>query len=717
MKTRIQTFSAGLIAIVTSYALIFGGAVTADDPQPITYTEHILPIFRAECLSCHNEDDPQGELDLSRYQRLMEGGVSGAVVDPGDPSSSRLYRLITHADQPSMPPETPMIAKEWIDLIRVWIEAGSAESGETAIAKQRPADVDLRLLAPQIHSTGQGPLPPRLSQQTVKYTEIPSAVHALATSPAAPLLAMTGNRQVLLFRTDTLTPLGRLVFPEGIIKVLTFSRDGSLLLAAGGLGGQSGAVVVWQVATGERVFSLDDELDSVFAADISSDHRRLALGGSSGVVKLYDFPAGELIKKIEEHTDWILSVRFSDDGVLLASADRHGGILLSEAWTGDEYLPLRGHKSSVTALAWGEDSNQLAAGDGEGFIRIWEVDKGGVAKKLKAHAGGVMGLDAAGSGRWLSAGRDGLTRLWDATGKPIRTFPALSDLATATSWCATTGRVITGGYGGETVVWQPNDGKRLGRLNNNPPMIRVVMEKRQRDVDDLLEAVSEAERHRETLRIDVAAAQRRATATDSAYRAAENTKAKNRTVLLAERRVARDLEIRIAEIDQILAVTRNGSRGDNNDKRANTTAAELRKQRSVDLVRRKLTRSRIAALEGRIAAMDRQINELGADRTATANQLQKIRKKLEVAEKSFSAYQEQQRVAVREIARLIDEASFAAAIESLGRLETALIARRETQAQAVTESASAQQDEVIPSETMEAEIQAVRKKIRQVRGL
>ena len=368
----------GVCSLAIIYALAFGAAGIATRLQAeeggVTYREHIVPIFRAECFSCHNEDDPQGELDLTRYESLMAGGASGTVIDPGDARNSRLFALVTHVDQPSMPPESPMIARESLELIRKWIDAGAANSAAPQTLKKQPKPVDLGAFVPRDSPQGEGPMPPRLSQATLLHTERPPAALTLAVSPTAPLLAVPGNRQIFLFHTETLKSRGRLPFPEGEIKTLQFSPDGTLLLAGGGESGRSGKVVLWRVDSGERLLELGEELDTVLAADISSDHRRLALGGPGAIVRLYEIPTGKLISRIEGHNDWIHAIRFSPDGVLLASGDRQGGLRITEAWSGAEYLPLDGHPGAITGLAWGSDSNQLVSADTDGFfanLGVW----------------------------------------------------------------------------------------------------------------------------------------------------------------------------------------------------------------------------------------------------------------------------------------------------------------------------------------------------------
>src|SRR5277367_4857571 len=94
-------------------ALIVGAIVPlsrADDKKPakITYDEHVQPIFREHCFACHNSDKARGGLVLNTYTGAMAGGASGAVLKPGDPDGSRLLNLVSHKEEPHMPPKSQM---------------------------------------------------------------------------------------------------------------------------------------------------------------------------------------------------------------------------------------------------------------------------------------------------------------------------------------------------------------------------------------------------------------------------------------------------------------------------------------------------------------------------------------------------------------------------------------------------------------------------------
>src|SRR5207237_7303929 len=129
-----------------------------------------------------------------------------------------------------------------------------------------------------------------------------------------------------------------LAFPEGVPYVLRFSRNGEVLLAAGGRAVQSGRVVLFDVRSGKRLVAIGEEKDIVLAADVSADGKLVALGGPGKVVRVYSVVDGKLAYEVKKHTDWITALEFSPDGARLATGDRSGGIYTwegaAEVWRG-----------------------------------------------------------------------------------------------------------------------------------------------------------------------------------------------------------------------------------------------------------------------------------------------------------------------------------------------------------------------------------------------
>jgi hypothetical protein len=477
-------------------AVIFGaafvpGSIAAAD-EALTFDDNVLPVLRQRCGSCHNPDKKAGGLDITTYTGLMAGGGSGGSIEPGDASASYLYRLVTQEDEPKMPPDSPPIPEEEQAILKRWIDGGILENKGSKAAAPKKKKFNLAMDTAPTERPATVPLPAHLPLEPAVHTRSLNACTSIATSPWAPLAAVCSQKQVLLYRTDTRELAGVLPFPEGRPQVLQFSRNGSLVLAGGGRGGASGKVVVWSVDSGRRVMEIGDELDTVLAADISSDHRFVALGGPQKVVRIYSTETGERLHEMKKHTDWVTAAGFSPDGVLLATGDRNGGVMVWESGTGRDYLTLAGHTAAITAVSWRGDSNLLATGSEDGTIRLWEMENGGQVKSWNAHGGGVASLEFTRDGRIVSIGRDKQPKLWAQDGNQQKAFDACADLGLAVSFCDETDSVIVGDWTGEIRVWKATDGVRLAGITSNPEPIAARIAAAEKAVSERAPAVEPA---------------------------------------------------------------------------------------------------------------------------------------------------------------------------------------------------------------------------------
>ena len=420
-----------LVASVTALLAALPHSVLAQDKATtkVTFDDHVRPILREHCFVCHNQNQAKGGLALDTYARTMEGGASGEVVFDGDLDSSRLWALVAHLEEPTMPPGQDKLADAKLDVIKSWIEGGLLENaGSKAKAKKTTS-----LTPAGTGSTGkpEGPaaMPEGLWRQPTVYTARAAAVSAIAASPWAPLVAVAGQRQIALYHSDSGELLGILPFPEGIAYSLRFSRNGELLLAGGGRGGSSGCAVLYDVRTGQRLLKVGEEYDAVLAADINNDHSLIALGGPGRIVRIFSTETGEQLHEIRKHTDWVYAIRFSPDGVLLATGDRSNGLFVWEADTAREYLNLTGHTAAVTDVSWRGDSNVLASCSTDGTVRLWEMNDGKSIKRWNAHGGGVESVAYTHDGHIVTAGQDRTAKLWDGDGTGLKTFPAFPEAA------------------------------------------------------------------------------------------------------------------------------------------------------------------------------------------------------------------------------------------------------------------------------------------------
>jgi hypothetical protein len=444
-------------------------ALPALAQEKLTYQDHLLPLIENHCAKCHNPDKKKGDLDLTSYGGLMRGGGSGPIVVAGNPDGSKIFRAVTHAEEPTMPPNKPRIPDKELDIVKKWIASGLLETrGSKAAVPAKPA-VDLTLDRAAIGKPdGPPPMPRELPQEPVVHTARGAVFTGLAGSPWAPLLALGGQKQVLLCHTETLELLGILPFTEGQPADVKFSRSGKLLLAGGGRGAKSGRVIVWDVVTGEKLTTVGGEYDTVLATDITSDQSRIALGGPERLVKIHSTKDGALLHKIKKHTDWVTALAFSPNGEWLASADRNGGLSMWDAGNAQEIFTLAGHKAAVTALSWRGDSKLLASSSEDGSVKLWEMEEGKQAKTWNAHNGGALSVSYAHDGKLITCGRDGKVTLWDAAGNKARSFEFFGEMPVRVAFSHDGARVFGVDFNGRVAAWSCADGNRLGELDANP---------------------------------------------------------------------------------------------------------------------------------------------------------------------------------------------------------------------------------------------------------
>jgi hypothetical protein len=482
-------------SLIVSFALLVvacaGPLSHAADAPKVTYQDHVLPIFRNTCLNCHNPDKKKGGLDLSNYAAMSAGGGSGKAVESGDPDSSKLFKAVTWAEEPNMPPKGDKLADKDIALIKAWIAGGAPETSGSTVVINKPKN-NLAVVTVSGKPTGPVAMPKDLSIEPVATTRHPAALTALAASPWAPLIAVGGQRQIVLYNADTLDLVGILPYPEGIAYSLKFSQNGSLLLAGGGIGAKSGKVIAFDVATGNRVAEVGDEFDAVITADVSPDQTQVALGTPLRSLKIYNTADGSVEQSIKKHTDWVQAVTYSANGRFLASGDRAGGLWVWEPKTARELYNCAGHKEGVTDACFRGDSTILASASQDGTIKLWNMSDGTMAKTIQAHAGGVLSVAFTHDGRLVSCGRDRVVKLWAPDGAPLKSFEPFDDIALRSVLSYDGNRVVAGDYTGAIRVWDVANGKRAGDLTANPPTVAQQLAGIDQRLKDLKAAADKA---------------------------------------------------------------------------------------------------------------------------------------------------------------------------------------------------------------------------------
>jgi uncharacterized protein DUF1553/uncharacterized protein DUF1549/cytochrome c len=106
-------------------AVLLGPALARGAPDRADFKRDVQPIFQARCTRCHGADQQRSQLRLDSRTGALRGGMSGAVVLPGDSRGSALFQRITGVLQPRMPFEGSPLPADEIARIQAWIDAGA----------------------------------------------------------------------------------------------------------------------------------------------------------------------------------------------------------------------------------------------------------------------------------------------------------------------------------------------------------------------------------------------------------------------------------------------------------------------------------------------------------------------------------------------------------------------------------------------------------------
>src|SRR5215510_13968801 len=122
-------------------AALFDGAVVqfaSAKARRIDFRRDVEPVLRANCYQCHGAKKSSAQLRLDDKELVMKGGISGAVIVPGNSKDSRLMkRVLGEGDESRMPLGGAPLKANQIELIRKWIDEG-AEWPDSKSASRKP---------------------------------------------------------------------------------------------------------------------------------------------------------------------------------------------------------------------------------------------------------------------------------------------------------------------------------------------------------------------------------------------------------------------------------------------------------------------------------------------------------------------------------------------------------------------------------------------------
>jgi WD40 repeat protein len=203
-----------------------------------------------------------------------------------------------------------------------------------------------------------------------------------------------------------------------------FSLDGKLLVSRHWVLDSSPKMLTrmdfWDVSTGKKLDTFDEEESLSFTLAFSSNGKLLAAGGSKDTICIWDVPGRKKTGIVLKAQSSPFHFAFSPDARILASSGLSHEIKLWEVSTGKELPSISNdqtkskHERGTYALAFSPDGKTIATSDIEGGIYLWDVPSRRLRQECKGHFDRVMDFDFSSDGKVLaSGGYDGTILVWD----------------------------------------------------------------------------------------------------------------------------------------------------------------------------------------------------------------------------------------------------------------------------------------------------------------
>ncbi|BDC49641.1 hypothetical protein F183_A19570 [Bryobacterales bacterium F-183] len=415
----------------------FALAVTASAAP--SFVRDIQPVLQRQCQGCHQPASKNSGLDLTTYTALAKGGKRGAPWDTATPANSLLLRYINGTLQPRMPIGAPALGNDQIKLFEEWIAAGAKDD-----------------------------TPVNVTSGPTVYLQ-PPVVTGLAFSPDGKLLAVSGNREVLVHKADGSGLVQRLAGNAERILSVAFSADGKILVAGGGTPARAGEVQVWDTATWKQIRAVPVTEDTVFGTSISPDGTKVAAGGADNTVRMIETATGKELFRIGNHENWVLGTVFGADSKRVISVGRDRAAKLTDASTGAFLENVNLLRSELSAVARHPNKDIIVIGGDERHAYIYQVDRGrniriaddaNQLRKLDREKGAIFALAWSPDGKSIAvAGGGPEISIYDAeTGKRTAVCTGHQAGIYVVAFSPDSKHLAAGGFDGQVRIYDSTSG-------------------------------------------------------------------------------------------------------------------------------------------------------------------------------------------------------------------------------------------------------------------
>lgn len=222
-------------------------------------------------------------------------------------------------------------------------------------------------------------------------------INAVTFSPdGSKALIGTGNDwenesgHIILWDVETGAEFRRFEGQPYTVEAVAFSPDGRLAVSAG----EGAMAIMWDVETGTEIQRFEDywvdspwSIESYWDVQFGAVGQQIFASHSSGAIIGWDVESGQQIRQLVGHSDTVVGIVFSNDGQRLFSAGSDSQIILWDIGTGNVLHRFVNHAGGLGHIQLSPDETLLLGGSLNGTNSLWRVDTG---EEIRRYKGGFV---------------------------------------------------------------------------------------------------------------------------------------------------------------------------------------------------------------------------------------------------------------------------------------------------------------------------------------
>ncbi|BAZ13109.1 WD repeat-containing protein [Calothrix sp. NIES-4071] len=277
--------------------------------------------------------------------------------------------------------------------------------------------------------------------------------------------------------TASLTPPGGALVRtlnghSGSVNAVTITADGRRLIS----GSSDNSLKVWNLETGEELFSLIGHTASVTAVAATSDSKLVISGSQDNTLRVWNLETRKELLAFKGHRNCINAISISRNSKQVVSASSDSIINIWNLETGEKQFNLNSHRSPVHTLTITSNDKLVISGSLDGIIKVWNLETGREILTFKNHNSAIRTVFVNPDGNEVvSASSNNNVRCWSLdTGKQLLNSPNKNDWVSTVTVTSDMSTVISGLSDNTLKVWNIKTGKTNFTTPNHNGSINAV---------------------------------------------------------------------------------------------------------------------------------------------------------------------------------------------------------------------------------------------------